>query len=194
MEIIKPERKLYPHVWAWLNSQFSHSPLVPDKLGRYQVFTSDTSQAPAVEGGYWSRTDLAAMLYSRARFIPVWSASLYTFEVKTSDGISEASVYEAIAHRRYANYSVLVWQSVPTDPKNTTIIELCRHFGIGAVTVEVPSDPNNYFIHTPAERSEIDPFVIDQFVDRRFPREARMNIEKWLEEMGWKQSPREGTI
>ncbi|KCZ55619.1 hypothetical protein HY29_10870 [Hyphomonas beringensis] len=194
MKIIKPESALYPLVWRWLNSQFSHSELVPSFPGMAQIFTSNTSQAPAIDGGYWSRPDLAAMLYSRARFVPTLAASLYTFEIKTWDGISDSSVYEAIAHKRYANYSALVWQAEPKDTRNNGIFELCKYHGVGAVTAEDPSNPHDYIVHVAAERAEVDPFVIDQFVDRRFPREARMNMEKWLQEMGWKAIPREGII
>jgi len=134
------------------------------------------------------------MVYSRPRFIPIWSAALYTFEIKTYDGISESSVYEAVAHRRYSNFSTLVWQASRDDTKVSRIVELCSQFGVGAVTAEDPSDPYGYILHTTAKKSEIEPSVVDEFVDHRFPKSTRIRIEDWLDQLGWQSTPREGTI
>ncbi len=194
MRTIKPERGLYPLVLNWLNSQFSSSALISSKSTTHQLFSSDTSQVAARDGGFWSRPDLAAMLYSRPRFVPQWSSALFTFEVKTAEGIAEASVYEAMAHRRYANYSVLVWQSEPKTARTDRIVELCKEFGIGAVTAEDPANAHDYVVHVPAAKSEVDASVVDEFVDRRFPRNTRINIENWLAELGWQAVPRGGTI
>lgn len=194
MPIIRPESALYPLVANWIHSHLRTSELNFGDYGNQQVFMANTAQAPAADGGYWSRPDLAAILYYRPRFVPTWSASLYTFEVKTADGINEAAVYEAVAHRRYANYSVLVWQTDGNDAQINQITELCKQFGVGALAADDPTNPSSYRVLNIAERSEINPVVVDQFIDYRFPTTERIRLENWLNENGWNQEEREGQI
>lgn len=194
MPIIRPESALYPLVANWIHSHLRTSELSIGDYGNQQVFVADTSQAAAVEGGYWSRPDLAAALYYKPRFVPAWSTSLYTFEVKTADGINESSVYEAVAHRRYANYSILVWQTNNEHAQTNQIVELCKQFGIGVLVANDPKNPHDYRVLNIAERSEINPIVIDRFIDNRFPTGERIRLENWLHKNGWHQHDREGSL
>ena len=134
------------------------------------------------------------MLYSKPRFVPQLASNLYTFEVKTARGINEASVYEAVAHRRYANYSILVWEPTKERAEVERISELCRDFGVGALLATEPQNPRSYEVLVQPQKTQIDVSIVDRFIDVRFPANERIRIEKWLEDQGWMIPPREGPL
>lgn len=186
MTFIRPEAALYPMVHKWLQSDFKSSPAVEASAANLVVFTDDVSEQATQTGGLWSQPDLAAAVFSKATYVPRWTADLYSFEVKTGDGISQTSVYEAFAHTRFVNFSYLIWQVLPDlRPVDLRIIALCESYGLGAVTTISPDDPTSYRIHLTARRKETPPFAFDQFVRERFKPQVKRAIEDWLSSNGW---------
>jgi hypothetical protein len=186
---VTPESALYPMVLRWIDTQLIASELIMGRTQSTVVFSADVSQQSAIEGGLWSRPDLAAVVYTPARFLPSWQPELYSFEVKTQNGINQAAVYEAFSHTRFVNYSILVWEDCPDLSNNSEmVIELCRQYGIGALTASDPRIPHSYTVHTKPQHFGISPTAFDNFVNERFPASKRDEIERWLAENGWGRS------
>lgn len=182
-------------VAKWLNTQFTRSGALIDVSDQTQIFVSDISQQGIDEGGLWSRPDLAVVAYTRSKFIPSWHTSIYSFEVKTADGIDQSSVYEAFAHTRYVNYSYLVWQSPRSlSESGRRIVALCREFSIGAITAENPDDPYCYEVWCEAKRVNIDAPLGDSFITQRLPKGDKEQILNWLQRNGWTSDIIEGDL
>lgn len=192
MPLVSPESALYPMVLRWVDTQLIASGLIEGRAQSTVVFSANVSQQAAGDGGLWSRPDLAAVVYTPARFLPSWQAELYSFEVKTFDGIGQAAVYEAFSHTRFANYSLLVWQDGPALSRNSElVIDLCRQYGVGALTASDPRIPHSYEVQVKPQYFVVSPTGFDSFVIERFPAAKRREIENWLAGNGWGQN-REG--
>ena len=188
MKEVKPESALYPHVLKWLERDFRTSPALIDGGVETILFSADVSQKKADIGGHWSRPDLATIAYKRGIFTPSWESTLYTFEVKCFSTVNQAAVYEAVAHTRFAHYSYLLWQEkeMPSSEK-WRIVDLCREFGIGAITAVRPEDENTYKLRAKPKRNQITLSETDSFIRERFSPEYQDRIKKWLSANGWKQ-------
>lgn len=181
MKLIRPERKLYPLVMRWLNTQFRRSTALVDHTDRTQLFAVDISQQGIDDGGLWSRPDLAVIAYTRSKFIPYWTTSIYSFEIKTADGVNQFSVYESFAHTRYVNYSYLFWQALDElSESERRIVALCKEFEIGAITAEDPNNPNNYKVWCESKYRSINPSQFDSFITQRLSPEEQEKILNWL--------------
>ena len=185
MKVIQPETKLYPLVLAWLNSRFRVSGALPELTERSEIFASDISQVPSEEGGLWSRPDLAALVFTRGKYVPYWTFSLCSFEIKTAKGMNTSAIYEAFAHTRFAHYSILFWQSKQDDAKLVEWLNLCSQFGLGAITAEEPNQPSSYVLHLQPKRTSVDNSTIDAFIGDRFNNEKKRRISGWLKAQGW---------
>jgi hypothetical protein len=185
---VKPERALYPMVMRWLNLGFATSEALINVGQRPVLFSADVSAKKADIGGHWSRPDLATIAYRRGVFTPAWEASIYSFEVKCQSTVDQAAVYEAVAHTRFAHYSYLLWQeqNMPSAER-WRIVDLCREFGIGAITAEDPNDVNTYRLRAKPRRNQITISETDNFIRERFPQELQSEIKAWLSSSGWKQ-------
>jgi hypothetical protein len=189
MNCIEPEAALYPMVLRWLNKEFRTSDAFIDGTSAAALFCADISQKAADEGGHWSRPDLAAIAYNRGVFTPKWDASIYSFEIKRHHGVDEAAVYEAMAHKRFAHFSYLLWQDreMP-DAKSWRIVDLCRDVGVGAITVEAPNDENTYRLRAKPVRQGVSLAASDGFIAQRFPEDEKRRLLSWLSSTGWKQA------
>lgn len=195
MEVIQPEKKLYPLVMNWVNSEFMVSGAMPGLTPRSQLFAANVSNVPHEGGGLWSRPDLAALVFTRAKFVPSWNTALCSFEVKTADGVSQASVYEAFAHTRFANYSFLIWQGDPASSSVDRLVALCKEFGVGAIVTPAPAIPHSYKVLCAASPTDVDAATVDLFTSQRFSEGDQRRILKWLGSNGWEtQAEREQTI
>lgn len=185
---VKPERDLYPLVMRWLNMGFATSDALINVGQRPTLFSADISQKKANIGGHWSRPDLATIAYRRGVFTPSWEASIYSFEVKCYSTVDQAAVYEAVAHTRFVHYSYLLWQEedMPSSEK-WRIVDLCREFGVGAITAFDPSDVNTYKLRAAPKRNQITISETDSFIRERFPLELQNKIKEWLGKNGWQQ-------
>lgn len=180
------EQDLYPFLSAWLLMELKSSKLLEQAGQSYQVFVQDVSYASADPGGLWSRPDLAAVVYRRGRFVPNWQTELFSFEVKTTNGLNDMAVYEAFAHTRFAHYTYLFWP-VGDDPADPKIVGLCKEFGIGILTARDPIDLQSYNMVLKAQRRDIDASLVDSFIAQRFTPDSQAAIESWLHGQGWRR-------
>lgn len=152
------------------------------------LFSADISRQEANIGGHWSRPDMATIAYRRGIYTPSWEASLYSFEVKCYSTVNQAAVYEAVAHTRFVHYSYLLWQEEDMpSAERWQIVDLCREFGVGAITTTIPSDINTYRLRAKPKRNQITVSEIDNFMRERFPSVDKVRIKEWLSKRGWKQ-------
>lgn len=186
-ETYKTEKSLYLPLIAWVNNAMKKSPLLaPWGMGA-EIFAQDISSVPSCEGGLWSRPDVAALVYTKGRYVPSWRCELFSFEVKSATGINETAVYEAFAHTRYAHYAYLYWHTGDREPEHKHI-QLCKEFGIGAMTAGNPRDFSTYRVHATAQRRDIDLLSIDRFVEERFTASKKKQIAGWLDGQGWSRA------
>ena len=187
MKEISLEKDLYDPVLNWLTTWFVHHEANALSGQMSEIFSANVSQVPAEDnGGLWSRPDLAAVVFSKGRFVPQWSWSLVTIEVKTAKNINEQAVYETIGHTRYSNYSFLFWQAGDKlGPKDRRIVELCSQYQVGAITSEHPEDAKSFRLRNMPARVSIEPHLVDGFIKARFPEFKQTQIEKWLSLHGW---------
>lgn len=132
-------------------------------------------------GGKWTRPDLVAVEVQVFTYLPVKTLSVHTFEVKPSDMIDVAAVYEALAHRRAATHSYVLLH-VPDDKQPPAALEAviaeARRHGIGVIVFANPSDYNTWDEKVVADRAEPEPSALDDFVRVQLPEPARNKIEK----------------
>ncbi len=175
---VTPERDLYPLVFNYLHSDFYA--VQRPRHGRVEIVAEDVSQLQVVDQGAWSRMDVAAVCIRRLRFAPVCFVETVSFEIKTRTGANLQSVHEALAHRRFAESSFLLWnRNVCTcgDQNYRLIEESCRLHGIGLITVHDPHQVHTYEIRIPAEFSIKSADAIDEFIQARFTPGAQALIE-----------------
>jgi hypothetical protein len=192
LPFVRPESALYPLVHRWLQADFKASEAMRAEARNAVTFTDNIAEQGTRHGGLWSQPDLAAVVYAKARYLPHWTADLYSFEVKTGDGIGQEAVYEAFAHTRFVNFSYLVWQ-VPIAQRDidNRVLDLCQKFGLGALITPEPDDPRSYrVVHTPLRR-ETPPSTFDQFISERFSEQTKRAIQGWLSAAGWAQDGRQ---
>lgn len=193
---VKPERRLYPMVMRWLDLGFVTSEALMNVGQRPVLFSADVSTRKAEIGGHWSRPDLATIAYRRGTFTPAWEASIYSFEVKCASTVDQASVYEAVAHTRFVHYSYLLWQEEDMpSPEKWQIVDLCREFGVGAITASDPEDENSYRLRARPRRNQTTISETDCFIRERFPADQQRRIKNFLSKSGWQQlGERQDTI
>lgn len=186
MKLASTESDLYPPILRWLNGGFKRSNAYLSRSRTAMLFASNVSTAGVPDGGRWSRPDLAVISYEKARFIPAWAASIYSFEVKTYANINDDAVYEAFAHTRFVNYSYLIWQEeLSLSAQSTRIVSLCSEYGIGAITFEDPLDNDTYKVRGAPKRYSLSASEFDHFVANRLKDQERASIESWLASQGW---------
>ncbi|MFZ5732878.1 MAG: hypothetical protein ACOY4O_09095 [Pseudomonadota bacterium] len=131
--------------------------------------------------GAWSVPDLALVACQALQFIPGKILSLYSFEVKTLENVNLLSVYEALAHTRYVNFSYLVVVGEGVDDwigaaSTRNVVDECSRHGIGLIIGDGKSSWNEYEISSDGERFAPDYYRQDQFIARLFDEDAQKKI------------------
>jgi hypothetical protein len=86
----------------------------------------------ATHNGKWSNPDLVKVTVETYEFLKIKRVLVSTFEVKKFDGLNVDSVFEALAHARFAHYVYLVAEAnsksfvPPFD-----VASLCQSHGVG---------------------------------------------------------------
>ena len=185
-KIAAVEQELYALVERYLNLEF-YLRLKP-RFGSLLLVTEDISQTPAPEGGAWSRPDLAAVAVWRHKFAPQTQLDLYSFEVKRASAVDARAVHEALAHRRFVNYSYLVWNrsATPDTGQFALITDMCSQLGVGLIVAHDPWDPRKYSVPVVAERFPLEPDAIDAFIEMRMSQPKRTRVLEGLASMAWR--------
>ena len=180
-----PEPKLYPLVYNYLATQF----LVARKpmYGDANIIIDEVSHVVPAADGPWARMDLAAVCVERHRFSAAASIDTISFEVKTHAGADLASVHEALAHRRFARSSFLVWNRpacICNDRKNYERIEQsCKLHGVGLITAHDPNRTHTYQIRIIAQSAGQTDAANAEFIHERFSQNSQTRITQEIQRL-----------
>jgi hypothetical protein len=119
--------------------------------------------------GIWSRPDLVTVEVRTYRYVPGKHLEITTFEIKSWSAVNVQAVYEALAHRRAATRSYVMFY-IP--PHQAPALELAvadvayaaRMHGVGLVIVGDPRDYETWDEREEAQRFEPDPERLDTFI------------------------------
>lgn len=171
------EAHLYTPVQNYLDLEFYHQ--IKPKLGILRFITAITATTAVRDVGSWSRPDLSGVAVWRNKYSSTAHVDIYTFEVKRETTVDTSAVHEALAHRRFSNYSYLVWDCRPeiTSERHAKLIaEMCRDLGVGLIFAHEHDSPTSYRIEFRATRAEVAPDDVDRFIETRLPDAERRDI------------------
>ncbi len=110
-----------------------------------------------------------------------------TFEVKAFDAIDVAAVYEALAHRRAATRSYVIFH-VPENRRDDQSIkealeQICdeaeRH-GVGVIVASHPDEYDTWDFRVEASRTEPSPERLNEFIAVQLTDGAKEEITQWF--------------
>lgn len=143
----------------------------------------DTSQGGRAAHGRWTRPDITLLGGKVLPYLPGKFLDVITFEVKL--GMPIDGLYEALAHRRRANfaYVVCIWpeRDNPPDPKEqaTMVAEATRQ-GVGVILVRQEDDFELWDELVEPVRHEPDPQHLHDFLEDHCKADALTDLRKWL--------------
>jgi len=142
-------------------------------------------QGRRATGGIWSRPDIVSVEVRTFEYVPGKHLEIWTFEVKAANAISVQAVYEALAHRRAASRSYVIFH-VPAEQASSleeivvAVAELARDHGIGVVTAEDPADYGTWVERVEARRIEPDPERLNEFISTQLSSRTKRRIAQRL--------------
>lgn len=178
------EKDLYPPVHDYLEVRFRDR-LLP-LYGELRTVTAITDTAGGPSTGKWSKPDLCMVALWRHKYGLAWQLDLHGFEVKPETRCTNESVHEALNHTSHVHYTHLVWHQpkwTDTDPKCRSIIERCRRYGVGLITMTDQHDASSYVIRATAERHAPSGDAVDEFIETRLDADLRGQVSGWLQQV-----------
>jgi hypothetical protein len=136
-------------------------------------------------GGKWTRPDIAVVGYRTFPYLPGRIFEVVTFELKPTDSIDVAAVYEALAHRRASTRAYVV-AHVPSSKREDyeavidAMAEEAKKFGIGIIVVEDPEIFNSWETLLDADRFDPDPERLNEFIAQQTSTELKDQIVRWF--------------
>lgn len=137
-------------------------------------------------GGIWSRPDIVSIEVRTYEFLPGKFLEVVTFEVKLGNALNVTSVYEALAHRRFATRSYVLAYA-PSDQASSSLEEnlnevsdVARSQGIGFVVASDPRDYGTWDERVVAQRVEFDPERVESFISTQLSSETRRRLSRRL--------------
>lgn len=137
-------------------------------------------------GGTWSRPDITVIGFSVYTYLPGRHFEVASFEVKPSSQVTITAVYEALAHRRSATRSFVIFH-IPEDQLDdhmeATLEEICaeaKRHGIGVFVAAKPGDYETWDERVESVRFEPDLNKLNEFVAVQVSEAAKEEIVKWF--------------
>jgi hypothetical protein len=135
--------------------------------------------------GIWSRPDIVTVEVRTFQYLPGKYLEINTFEVKSFGAVNVQAVYEALAHRRAATRSYVLFYIPPEhapalDDAVAVVAEAARMHGIGLVIAANPGDYETWEEREEAHRIEPDPERLDSFIATQLSDETRNHISRRL--------------
>lgn len=178
------EADLYPPVHDYLELRFRDR--LQPLYGEMRALSAITATAGGPGSGKWSRPDLALVALWRHRYGLQWRLDLHGFEVKPKGRCSADAVFEALNHTSHVHFAHLVWHCPDwrdEDARCQPILERCRRFGVGLITLAEPADSGSYAVRLLPTRHQPSGDAVDEFIETRLPAEDRAQLVAWLEEV-----------
>ncbi|MCO1594867.1 hypothetical protein M8C17_06770 [Micromonospora sp. RHAY321] len=135
--------------------------------------------------GIWSRLDITTVEVRTFEYVPGKHLDVNTFEIKSPNAVNVQAVYEALAHRRAATRSYVLFY-VPPDQASALkddvadVAAAARMHGIGVVTAGDPYDYGTWEELEEARRVEPDPERLNDFVAEQLTEHTRSLISRRL--------------
>jgi hypothetical protein len=179
----RPELELY----GPLEAGFQTEDGVLSQLGidRHQWVFQRTAAGGIRGAGRLSMPDFTLAAIKAWRFDPGRSLEVYSFEVKRRSGTTMASVYEAVAHGRFAHYPYLVCPRSYVDPAlNSDISKACVREGVGLILFDIVAVPPSRFrieriqLVEEAARRSPDPQAIEEHLSKRLSATNCQKLER----------------
>ena len=178
----RPELELYEPLEAGFQTNGIWSRLGID---RHQWVFQKTAAGGVRGAGRLSMPDFTLAAIKSWRFDPRRSLEIYSFEVKRRAGTSVASVYEAVAHGRFAHHPYLVCPRSNLDRSlNSELKDACLKEGVGLILFDIVVEPPNRFslkrieLIEEAVRRSPDPQMIEEHLSKRLSAANCQRLER----------------
>jgi protein tyrosine phosphatase (PTP) superfamily phosphohydrolase (DUF442 family) len=135
--------------------------------------------------GIWSRPDITTVEVRTFEFVPGKHLDVNTFEIKSHNAVNVQAVYEALAHRRAATRSYVLFYIPPERAAALKddvddIAAVARTHGIGVVTAADPEDYDTWDELEEAKRVQPDPEKLNDFIAAQLSEPTRTLISRRL--------------
>ena len=178
----RPELDLYEPLEAGFHANGIWSRLGID---RHQWVFQKTAAGGIRGAGRLSMPDFTLAAIKSWRFDPRRSLEIYSFEVKRRASASVASVYEAVAHGRFAHHPYLVCPRSNLDQLlNSELKDACLREGVGLILFDIVVEPPGRFslkrieLIEEAVRRSPDPQMIEEHLSKRLSTTNCQRLER----------------
>ncbi|MFG2052819.1 hypothetical protein ACGFI9_02205 [Micromonospora sp. NPDC048930] len=135
--------------------------------------------------GIWTRSDITTVEVRTFEYVPGKHLDVNTFEIKSPSAVNVQAVYEALAHRRAATRSYVLFY-IPPDKAAALkhdvdeVATAARMHGIGVVTAGNPCDYDTWEELEEAQRFAPDPEKLNDFIGAQLSPATRSLISRRL--------------
>ena len=164
----KYEKELEDGLHRYLDGPFVHAAATPYR-GHRKVIANTARGGP--KAGKWTQPDLTLIAIQRLSIQKRIELELFSFELKRQNDSDVDSVFEAVAHTRYAHYAYLAWHQPSLDivakEKQRDVESNCRTHGIGLILFSEPLLPATYLVLLAPARKTPHPYDVEEYLERR---------------------------
>ena len=153
----------------------------------------DTHHGGRRADGQWARPDITILGGKVLPYLPGKFLDVITFEVKL--GMPLQGLYEALAHRRRANFAYLmciypeVW-GLPDPEEQATVVAEATRQGIGVILIRQEDDFELWSELVEPIRHETDPQLLHDFLETLSNQgDCLSELRSWLERESWVLPP-----
>ena len=158
----------------------------------------DTSQGGRRQDGQWARPDLTLIGGKVLPYLPGKFLDVITFEVKP--GMPLDGLYEALAHRRRANFAYVVcvcptlwpeWKyaTPPSEENQAALIAEATRQGVGVILVRQEDDFGLWSELVKPVRHEPDPQHLHDFLETQCDSDSLNKLREWLDRPSFELRP-----
>lgn len=181
---IADEAAAYPFIWPHVQDWISKSIYRGYGSTKYRPKATHKSKLT----GKWGTPDFTTVCAHKFSYAAPSAIEVVSFEVKHSaTQFDVTAVYEALAHTRATNYSILVYYDPPHNSYSSRGLDdvfdeikfCCSNLGVGLVVTNYPSEIGSWKYHVMAERHSPDLRKVDLFLEEAF---KTSDDRKWFKD------------
>ena len=178
------EKELEDGLHRYLDGPFVHHPTTPFR-GEMKIIANTARGGP--RAGKWTQPDLTLIALQKLPLQKRIDLELFSFELKRQNDSDVDSVFEAVAHTRYAHYAYLAWHqpdkgNVAKD-KQQDVEANCRTHGIGLIVFADPLLPASYEVLLAPIRKTPHPYDVDGYLSLRLKKPALAALKEGIREL-----------
>lgn len=162
------EHELEDGLCRYLDGPFVHHASTPYR-GERKIVANTARGGP--HSGKWTRPDLTLVALQRLPIQRRLDLEVFSFELKRAGDSNVDSVFEAVAHTRYAHYAYLAWHlprnHIVPPTKQADVEANCRAHGIGLIVFTDPEMPSSYTILLAPSRKSPHPVDVEHYLEKR---------------------------